>query len=254
MDTHIAVHSRGLINKKYLNLITTGIAVIIGIIILILLFFKFVPGYSFYIVKSGSMVPAIGVGNLVFTGPHGAVEVGQIVTFQIDGETVTHRIFSIDGNQIMTKGDANKTPDTRPITLTDIKGTYLFQFPGLGYLTDFISTKKGWFILVIIPSIILVLLLVKEILKEAFKKDCPPAKADAVLSTGRPFSQIEVSLASLAGPETNHPKVEKTPTAVRETCIAAVKLESPVDLSAVFSNVDTTDQVKCELKNILADY
>jgi signal peptidase I len=254
METLSAVKSTGSISHRYLNLVTTGIAIIIGLIILLLLFFKFVPGYGFYVVQSGSMVPAVGVGNLVFTGPPGAVQIGQIVTFQVDGEIVTHRVVSIEGDQIVTQGDANKSPDPRPISAADIRGTYLFQFPGIGYLTDFATTKKGWFILVIIPSIILVLLLVKEILKEAFKKDPASARVAAGLAAGQPVSDTETKPGPLVLLEISKPESEITSPAFPAVCAATAgtgKLdESPV----VFSNIETTDLVKSQLKNILADY
>jgi len=83
-----------------MNYITTGIAVVMVVIIGIFMFFKFVPGYGFYVVRSGSMVPAVGVGNIVFTGPVGNVAVGDIITFDLKGETVTHRVYSIQNGQI----------------------------------------------------------------------------------------------------------------------------------------------------------
>jgi signal peptidase I len=249
------VNSTGRTGHRYLNLVTTGIAIIIGMIILLLLFFKFVPGYGFYVVQSGSMVPAIGVGNLVFTGPPGTVKIGQIVTFQVEGEIVTHRIVSIEGDQIVTQGDANKSPDPRSISAADIRGTYLFQIPGIGNLTDFATTKKGWFILVIIPSIILVLLLVKEILKEAFKKDPAAAPTAARLVAEHSVSKTDIgSGSSLVLLEISNPESAVAPPSSPDICAAVAEPVKAAVSPAVFSNVEITDQVKNKLKNLLADY
>ncbi len=148
--------------KKIFKTTTTIIAVLIGLFIIMMLFFKFAPGYGFYIVRTGSMVPAINPGDIVFTGPADKIAPGTIITFDVSGETVTHRIVSISGDQILTKGDANKTADASPINKSAIKGTYLFRVPAIGYVTSLTGTKKGWFLLVILPSILLVMYLVKD--------------------------------------------------------------------------------------------
>ena len=55
---------------------------------------------------------------------------------------VTHRIISISGDEVITKGDANNAPDD-PITMSQIKGKVLFAIPLLGYLVDLIKTPVG---------------------------------------------------------------------------------------------------------------
>ena len=88
-----AAKSKSIVKKKVTNIITTGIAIIIGLFIVGLLFFKFMPGFGFYVVRSGSMTPAIGVGNIVFTGPVSNVTPGKVITFNLNSETVTHRVY-----------------------------------------------------------------------------------------------------------------------------------------------------------------
>ncbi|MBN2075357.1 MAG: signal peptidase I [Dehalococcoidales bacterium] len=144
--------------------------IIIGLLVLILAglgFVYFVPGYSLYLVRSESMAPTINMGDLIITGPvDGEVKEGDIITFEWDGELVTHRVHSI-GDTIVTKGDA--VEDTDPWTVKDssIQGTYLFKIPYVGYATKFIQTKIGWFITIIIPAMVLVVWLAKDIVKEA---------------------------------------------------------------------------------------
>ena len=138
-----------------------------------LAFLYFAPGYDMYIVRSGSMTPAINTGDLVITGPlngliGGEVEVGKVVTYQHGHELITHRVQSVHGNTIATKGDALEDPDPWSVTLDMVKGVYLFKIPYWGYVVNFIQTKLGWFLAIVIPAALLVLWLVKDIVKEAF--------------------------------------------------------------------------------------
>jgi len=50
---------------------------------------------------------------------------------------------------------------------SSIQGMYLFKIPYIGYATKFIQTKVGWFITIIIPAMVLVAWLAKDIVKEA---------------------------------------------------------------------------------------
>jgi signal peptidase len=188
--------------RKTASIITSIIAVTLGVLILVLLFFRFMPGFNLYVVKSGSMVPTIGVGNIVFTGPVGQVVPGTIITFDYNGETVTHRVYSMENGRIFTKGDANKAVDPSPITLSAIKGTYIFQLPGLGYISQLTSSKQGWFLLIIVPAVLLVFLFVKDILKETFrddkKKGAAQNMAPAAAAPAAGVSPVEPTAASAA--------------------------------------------------------
>lgn len=138
-----------------------------------LAFVFFVPGYNLYLVRSESMKPAINMGDLIITGPlnsplAGAVEPGTVITYDYNGKLITHRVWSTDDMVINTKGDAVEDPDPWTITLSSIKGIYLFKIPYVGYFTSFVQTKTGWFLTIIIPAALLVLWLAKDIVKEAF--------------------------------------------------------------------------------------
>lgn len=118
------------------------------------------------------MKPTINMGDIVVTGPtngtrQGAVEPEKIITYKRGNEVVTHRVLSIEGNTLVTKGDASEDPDPRPVTMSDISGVYLFKIPYVGYLSNFIRTKLGWFLVIIIPALLLVAFLIKDIVKEA---------------------------------------------------------------------------------------
>ena len=144
--------------------------IIIGVLVLILVglgFIYFVPGYGLYLVRSESMSPAINMGDLIITSPvNGEVQEGDIITYELNGELVTHRVHSIE-DTIVTKGDAVEDPDPWTVQDSSIQGTYLFKIPYVGYATRFIQTKIGWFVTIIIPAMALVIWLAKDIVREA---------------------------------------------------------------------------------------
>lgn len=156
-----------------MKFINRFILTVLGVILSGLAFLFFAPGYNLYLVRSESMSPTIDMGDLIVTGPvnsrlGGAVEEGKIITYEYKNELITHRVWSIDGTTLVTKGDATEDPDPWSFTLSDVVGIYLFKIPYVGYMTSFIRTKLGWFLMIIVPAAFLVGWLVKDILKEAF--------------------------------------------------------------------------------------
>lgn len=137
-----------------------------------LTFIHLSPGYSFSLVKSGSMTPTIRVGDMIVTRPvEGAVQSGTIVMYRHNTELITHRVLSVDGNSVVTKGDALQHPDTWTVNFADLEGLYVFKVPFIGYAVNFVRTKLGWFLAIILPAMFIVGLFIKDILKEAFKDD-----------------------------------------------------------------------------------
>jgi signal peptidase len=142
------------------------------IIVAAIAYIYFADDYSVYIVKSDSMKPVFASGDLLVIGKPGAPLVpdiipGQIVSFQRNGEFVTHRIVSIDGNTVRTKGDVMEDIDPWTVSsFADIQGCYLFRIPYIGLVSVFLKTKVGWFVCVILPALCLIAFLVKDIVKE----------------------------------------------------------------------------------------
>ena len=149
------------------------VSIMLGLIVAVLAFVFFSPDYSLYIVRSGSMEPAINVGDVVIAGPlgSGGIKPGVIVTYAIGKTLITHRVLSIGGNTLITKGDANENPDPIPVQFSQVKSRYLFRIPYIGYAAGFVRTKLGWLLAIILPSIILVGFIIKDIVKEAFKNE-----------------------------------------------------------------------------------
>lgn len=107
-----------------------------------------VGGYSILEVVSGSMEPTIHVGDMIIVNTKASnYEESDIVTFlDVNGSFVTHRIISINEEEMITKGDFNNTED-EPTKVDKIVGKYVSRIPGAGKI---ISSFKSPFTLVMI--------------------------------------------------------------------------------------------------------
>lgn len=120
------------------------------------------------------MAPTINMGDMVVVGPLDnpfgkRVEAGNVVTYERDSELITHRLLSVDGESLVTKGDAVEDPDPWRVTLSNVRGVYLFRIPYVGYLSNFVHTGTGWLLVIVIPAAIVVGLIFREIHKELKK-------------------------------------------------------------------------------------
>lgn len=97
-------------------------------------------GYQTLEVVSGSMEPTIHVGELIVidTNEKNYKEKDIVTFYDINGAFVTHRIESINQNQIITKGDNNDSKDD-PINRDKIVGKYIFKIPYLGEILSCIG-------------------------------------------------------------------------------------------------------------------
>ena len=161
--------------KRAVKAFTRFITVVLALVLAGLVFIYFSPDYSIHQVRSESMRPAINMGDVIVTGPvgnpfRGDIKPGTIVTYQYGPALITHRVLAIDGDILITKGDAVEDPDVAPTSLSSVSGVYLFKIPYLGYVSNFIRTKRGWFVAVLIPAAVLVGFLAQSIRKELRKR------------------------------------------------------------------------------------
>jgi signal peptidase len=158
-----------------MKIFTWIISVILGLLIAGLAFVYFSPKYDMYLVRSESMTPTINMGDLIVIGPadgifSNGIGPGTIITYGYGNELITHRIISLQDGSYITKGDATEEPDSTPVKNSQIVGTYMFKVPKLGYMVNFMHTKIGWYVVVIVPAIIFLGLIFKEIVKEVLHK------------------------------------------------------------------------------------
>ncbi len=118
-------------------------------------------GVGASIVLSGSMEPTLHVDDLIFVKKAETFTVGDIVVYQSHGSSVVHRIMSLDGETVTTKGDANNTEDD-PITVSDIKGIYVGKIGGVGGFVRFMKSPVGTILILAAALILLELSFRKE--------------------------------------------------------------------------------------------
>ena len=165
---------RWLRSTKFLKIaVSTALLVLVGI----MGFFYLSEDYSAYIVLSDSMQPTFSNGDLVLVGSPGhlfadKVEPGNIVTYRRNEALITHRVVSVTGDTLVTKGDAMEDADPWSVSFSnDVEASYITHIPYIGHLNMFIKTKKGWLISIFLPSAVLLGLLIKEIVKEALRDE-----------------------------------------------------------------------------------
>lgn len=111
-------------------------------------------GHRMYIVLSGSMSPEFEAGSLIVARerPTGEIGTGDILTFSVSGEIVSHRVVEVTeengSSSFITKGDANNVADTTPVTPQQIKGVVVLSVNGLGLFLLWLQKPWGWIILV----------------------------------------------------------------------------------------------------------
>lgn len=162
-----------------------GYYLILGALILIALVvmvsaFPIKGNIQIKVVESGSMVPALPTGSVVLIKPMSAYALGDIITFEgtlrdAKGQKVpvTHRLVDMrkEGGEdvYITKGDANKEPDTQKVLASQIIGKVLFSTPYVGYVVQAARTPYGFFAVVFIPAAIIIYSQLEIIWKEIKK-------------------------------------------------------------------------------------
>ena len=114
-------------------------------------------------VQSDSMSPTFNKGDMIIVKEIDdlyTLKKDDVITFYtiVDGSRIinTHRIVEINENEgsrsFITRGDANSVDDNLPVGAADIIGKWSgTRLKGIGSFFDFLQTKTGFFVCVIIP-------------------------------------------------------------------------------------------------------
>ena len=99
-------------------------------------------GYGSAVVLSGSMEPTFSTGDLIVVEECEEIALKDIVVYQQGSSLVVHRVIAMDGEEIITRGDANNVADA-PIRRDVVKGRVIFWIPGLGDVVTVIKSPAG---------------------------------------------------------------------------------------------------------------
>ena len=151
----------------------------IGVIMIILLCIPVtIPGflgYRIYNVVSESMEPALPVGSIIYskTVEPSGLEEGDIIVFNNNGMTVTHRVVrnDTDAKELITKGDANPQEDPTPVRYGSVIGKAGLHIPYMGGFFEFFTSLKGKIYLMGVLVASFVLMIIGSSLKgKSFKR------------------------------------------------------------------------------------
>ena len=188
-----------------------AIVVIAVIVIWIGLQAAFGTQNPFYVVASGSMIPALEVYDIIVIQGHEPFEevlVGDIIVFDRPSDhnrVIVHRVESIlseDPFTVRTQGDANPSfirGTDYPITEEEYIGKVAYVIPQVGYITQILKPPMNYIIIAIVIGIMIIKqftgkkkevedIVSKETLKEL--SDIGKIEADSEYSTDINKSEI----------------------------------------------------------------
>ena len=125
-------------------------------------------GYTPFSVQTDSMKPTLSKGDYIFVEKCDTetLQVGDVITYftMIQGNRAinTHRIVDVMENNGMlfyqTQGDNTETnpePDELLLAPGDVIGLYTGKkVPALGAIIDYLSTKMGFFLVILLPVLL----------------------------------------------------------------------------------------------------
>ncbi len=123
-----------------------------------------IVGFNPVVVLSGSMEPALSVGDVavIRSVDTSGLRVGDIITYRSGGGLVTHRIVEVErtesGRLFHVKGDANNAEDGIPIIETNVVAKVVYSVPQLGFLVTFADSPNGMMLLIVGPAVLLLIL------------------------------------------------------------------------------------------------
>ena len=189
------------------------IAIVVIAVVVIWLSLQAVFGTQnpFYVVASGSMIPALEVYDIIVIQGHDPfeeVQVGDIIVFDRPSDhnrVIVHRVESILNEEpftVRTQGDANPSfirGTDYPITEEEYIGKVAYVIPQVGYITQILKPPMNYIIIAIVIGIMIIKqftgkkkevedIVSKETLKEL--SDIGKIEADSEYSTDIDKSEI----------------------------------------------------------------
>lgn len=191
---------------RILKIISSAIFVILILLIILILVYIFRVNIlanndklgevkiNFYTILTQSMYPTIKAGDIVVTykDDNNKYNNGDVITFvsrQNGGITVTHRInevYSVNNSySYKTKGDNNNAPDNEVISGNDVLGKVVVKVPKAGYIQQFLVSKTGWIVAVILPALAIVIYDILKLFKFTVRKSKQIVSKDQRTSDAR---------------------------------------------------------------------
>lgn len=121
---------------RVFKIIFNTILILIIILLSIYCVLRFTNKVRIYNVETGSMEDKIHTGDYILLVKKSNYFVGDVVTYKVNGYFITHRIVKIDNDLVITKGDANNTPDEE-INVNQIEGKVIYCGGVLNFIINY---------------------------------------------------------------------------------------------------------------------
>lgn len=166
--SHKIKHKR--VTKKIFKYIILNILIILFIINLILSFEEntHILGIYMFNIVSESMEPTLEINDVVVVQrcKPASLKEGDIITFQQEERTISHRIIDITNEKetikFKTKGDNNEIADPDLVKETQVYGKVLFSIKKIGKAVNYIQNARGFLNVAIFVVIVFVLVSLRD--------------------------------------------------------------------------------------------
>lgn len=161
-------------------------------------------GFSRYVITGSSMAGTYDRGSVVFeqTVPVSELEVGDTISYVPPPESgvdtlVTHRIVSINGEELRTQGDANPLPDPWTFKLnTATQPRVVASIPYVGYAFIALTDRATRIVVIGVPALIIALMSISELFGADRRRGRRPRSGpDAPVAGSVPLGSAEVPSA-----------------------------------------------------------
>ncbi len=181
---------KNIINRIF-KIISTAIFIvlvlIIGVLVLYIVRVNFLANndklgdvkINIYTILTQSMYPTIEAGDVIVTykEDNNKYNSGDIITFISEnnsGMTITHRVKEVynvnDEYSYKTKGDNNNTADNEVIKGNNVLGRVVFKIPKAGYIQQFLVSKTGWIVAIVLPALGIIISDILKLFKSIGRK------------------------------------------------------------------------------------
>ena len=185
--------------NRIMKIISSAIFVVLVLLIILIVFYIVRVNFlasndklgdvkiNFYTILTQSMYPTIKAGDVVITykEDNNKYNDGDVITFvseQNGGITITHRVEEVynvnDSYSYKTKGDNNNAPDNEITSGDNVLGKVVVKIPKVGYIQQFLVSKTGWIVAVILPCLGIVIYDILKLFKHTARKGSQLIKRD----------------------------------------------------------------------------
>ena len=135
-----------------------GISFLVFMVFLLLINFLItfnlpIFGYRIYKVSSTSMEPKLKYNDFILIKNKASFKEKDIITFKVDDSYMTSRVVKIEGNKIITQGDAIEFANDE-ITKDMVVGKMVYKFVVLTFINYYLFKPLLWVAILVVGVVV----------------------------------------------------------------------------------------------------